>query len=77
MMQESFEFDVLKFLAKNHLARKSEIIKNFSGQADKGMVDSVIGSLMDKNYVNSVALIGEGCFVITQAGAKAVMSGNI
>jgi len=64
------EYKILKKIADCQVVTREELIKVFDTENPKTIVDAVVKSLLEKNYIATASPIGSTCFVITKHGTK-------
>lgn len=70
-MMNPNELKIMKKIAEHELITKIELKKflQASGGSDDAL-DSITKSLLQKNYITTVNMVGSTCYIITKNGAQ-------
>ena len=69
-MMNPDELKIMKKIAEHELITKIELKKFLqAGGSDAGL-DSITKSLLQKNYITTVNMVGSTCYIITKNGAQ-------
>ena len=71
-MSRPWEEKILRKRDECQLITREELLKLFSIDSSKTTVDSVLNSLIQKNYIHTINPVGSKCFVITRNGIQAL-----
>jgi hypothetical protein len=71
-MMNPGELKIMKKIAEQELITKIELKKFLqAGGSDAGL-DSITKSLLQKNYITTVNMVGSTCYIITKNGAQVI-----
>ena len=65
------EQKILNKIAECHIISQSELARKMEPENLHNVVDSVVKSLLQKDYITTVSPIGKKCLAITKSGLKA------
>jgi len=65
------ELKVLRKIRELHVVKKNELHKMMEPDSP-AVVDALVKSLLEKEYVTTVAPVGMKCFIITKSGIQEV-----
>lgn len=66
------EYKILKKIGEFHIISQGDLSRKMEEERLDNVVDSIIKSLVKKEYITTVSPIGPKCFAITRSGIQAL-----
>ena len=72
-MLTSGELKILRTIGERHVISKRELEKMLEGDATFPLIDTVVKSLLQKEFITTINPVGTKCFAITKYGLQAIV----
>jgi DNA-binding MarR family transcriptional regulator len=66
------EMKILRAIGERHVVSKGELEKALQGDAAQAIIDTVVKSLLQKEFITTINPVGTKCFAITKSGLQAI-----
>lgn len=66
------ELKILRVIGERHVISKNELEKVLEGDAAQAIIDTVVKSLLQKEFITTINPVGTKCFAITKNGLQAI-----